>query len=180
MKTNVNEKTSLETDWSNDVYAAIRAAGIQQIATVPDGGLVPLLRHCESDPDINVVTLTSEEEGIAFSSGAWLGGHKAAMLMQSSGVGNCINMLSLPQTCRLPMLMLITMRGEWGEFNPWQVPMGQAVRDVLEAMQVRCYRPGVAAEIGEAFAAAAHFVFSTGSSAAVIVSQRIVGAKTFS
>jgi hypothetical protein len=70
--------------------------------------------------------LTTEEEGIALAAGAWLGGQRAVLLMQSSGVGNCINMLSLPVNCRMPFLTLVTMRGEWGEFNPWQVPMGTA------------------------------------------------------
>ncbi len=57
--------------------------------------------------------------------GAWLGGVRGVLLMQSSGVGNCVNLLSLVQECRFPLLMIVTMRGEWGETNPWQVPMGR-------------------------------------------------------
>ena len=68
--------------------------------------------------------------------GAWLAGDKSAVLMQSSGVGNIINMLATIKECRFPLLMLVTMRGDEGEFNPWQVPMGQATRAVLEAMGV--------------------------------------------
>jgi sulfopyruvate decarboxylase alpha subunit len=165
--------------WSQDVHQALGAAGITLVATVPDGGLVPLLRLCEDDPTMDVVTLTTEEEGIALCSGAWLGGLKAIMLMQSSGVGNCINMLSLPNIARIPLLMLITMRGEWGEFNPWQVPMGQATPGVLELMGVTVYRPDNAGEIGETVAAAGRYVFNTGHAAAILVSQRIIGAKTF-
>ena len=81
--------------------------------------------------------LTTEEEGIALAAGAWLGGQRSVLLMQSSGVGNCINMLSLSAICRFPLLMLVTMRGEWAEFNPWQVPMGRATQPALEAMR-RC------------------------------------------
>ena len=74
---------------------------------------------------------------MALAAGAWLGGQRAALLMQSSGVGNCINMLSLTRTCRFPMLMFITMRGEWEEFNPWQVPMGSIVEPVLKLCEAR-------------------------------------------
>ncbi len=68
--------------------------------------------------------------------GAWLGGERGVLLLQSSGVGNCINMLSLPVICHMPLLMIVTMRGDWGEFNPWQIPMGQGTRPSLEAMGV--------------------------------------------
>ena len=67
--------------------------------------------------------------------GAWLGGERGVLLLQSSGVGNCINMLSLPVICHMPLLMLVTMRGDWGEFNPWQIPMGQGTQAALEAMR---------------------------------------------
>jgi sulfopyruvate decarboxylase alpha subunit len=165
--------------WSQDVHREFASAGISLVATVPDGGLVPLLQLCEADDSMQVVTLTTEEEGIALCSGAWLGGLKAIMLMQSSGVGNCINMLSLPNIARIPLLMVITMRGEWGEFNPWQVPMGQATPAVLQQMGVTVYRPDTAVEIGATVAAAGRYVFATGNAAAVLVSQRIIGAKSF-
>jgi sulfopyruvate decarboxylase TPP-binding subunit len=99
--------------------------------------------------------------------------------MQSSGVGNCINALGLPTTFRAPCLMLITMRGQWGEFNPWQVPMGQAVRPVLEAVGVKCFPVDKAEEVGEVFTAAADLAFHGQFSAAVLISQRIIGAKGF-
>jgi sulfopyruvate decarboxylase TPP-binding subunit len=100
-------------------------------------------------------------------------------MIQSSGVGNIINMLSLPESCGIPFLMVVTMRGEEGEFNPWQVPMGQAVPSVLGAMNVKCHRPELAADIGAVFADAARSVFETRSAAAVLVSQHIIGAKEF-
>ena len=77
---------------------------------------------------------------MALAAGAWLGGERAALLMQSSGLGNCVNMLSLARTCRFPLLMLITMRGEWEEFNPWQVPMGSIVDPVLKLCEAEVYR----------------------------------------
>ena len=111
--------------------------------------------------------------------GQWLGGKRSMIAMQSSGVGNCINALGLPAAMRAPCLMLITMRGQWGEFNPWQVQMGMAVRPVLEAVGVKCYAVDKAAEVGETFAAAADLAFNGRLSAAVLVSQRIIGAKGF-
>ena len=117
--------------WSNDVFRAMKARDIVTVCTVPDGGLTKLLDLIEADRKIGLVTLSSEQEGIGIATGCWLGGQRAVVAMQSSGVGNCINALGLPLAYRAPCLMLITMRGQWGEFNPWQVPMGQATKPTL-------------------------------------------------
>jgi sulfopyruvate decarboxylase alpha subunit len=166
-------------DWPQDVFDAMKARGIATVATVPDGGLTRLLKLCEADGDTRIVTLTTEEEGVGVTSGLWLGGRRGMLAMQSSGVGNCINALGYAATLRAPCLMLVTMRGQWGEFNPWQVPMGQAARTVLEAMGVKCFAVDDAAEVGETFAAAADLAFNGGFCAAVLVGQRIIGAKGF-
>ena len=100
--------------------------------------------------------------------------------MQSSGVGNTVNALSLAATCRIPLLTIVSMRGEWGEFVPWQVPMGQGTPGVLEAMDVRLFRVSEAAEVGETVEAAASLAFNTRQSAAVLLSQKLIGAKQFS
>jgi len=165
--------------WATDVFRVLKNQEIRQVATVPDGGLSRILTLCEQDPETSVVTLTTEEEGVALLCGSWLGGRRAVLMMQSSGVGNCINMLSLPLNCRIPCLMFVTMRGEWGEFNPWQVPMGQATPAVLERMGAHVHRPRSADEIAPTLAAASHQVFNTGASAAVLVGQHIVGSKSF-
>ena len=167
------------TGWSKDVFDACRARGIDLIATVPDGGLTPILAAMEADENIDVVTLTNEAEGAALTSGAWLGGRKASLFMQSSGVGNCINMLSLPAMMRTPCLMLVTMRGEWGEFNIWQTPMSKGTRPALEAMGVRVYHCDREADVGPTFAAAADLAFNTGAAVAVLVGQRVIGTKDF-
>jgi sulfopyruvate decarboxylase TPP-binding subunit len=78
-----------------------------------------LIKLFHSDPEMRSVSLTTEEEGVAMLAGAWLGGQRGVLLLQSSGVGNCINMLALNQECRIPLLALVTMRGDWGEYNPW-------------------------------------------------------------
>jgi sulfopyruvate decarboxylase alpha subunit len=157
----------------------MEARDIVTLCTVPDGGLTKLLDLIEADGKISLVTLSSEQEGIGIATGCWLGGQRAVVAMQSSGVGNCINALGLPLAYRAPCLMLITMRGQWGEFNPWQVPMGQAAKPTLEAMDVKCFPVDKADEVGETFAAAADLAFNSRTSAAVLVSQRIVGAKGF-
>ncbi len=171
--------TSTTVDWSADVFREIKARDIKTVCTVPDGGLTRLLNMVEADTGMRLVTLSTEEEGIGVATGQWLGGTRAMIAMQSSGVGNCINALGLPTTFRAPCLMLITMRGQWGEFNPWQVPMGQGTRPSLEAVGVKCFPVDKAEEVGETFAAAADIAFNSRVSAAVLISQRIVGAKGF-
>jgi sulfopyruvate decarboxylase alpha subunit len=166
-------------DWSADVLREMKARDIAMVCSVPDGGLARLLALVEADAGMRLVTLSTEEEGIGIAAGCWLGGGRAMLAMQSSGVGNCINALGLPTALRAPCLMLVTMRGQWGEFNPWQVPMGQAVRPVLEAVGVKCFPVDNAREVGETFAAAADLAFLSRVGAAVLVSQRIVGAKGF-
>ena len=166
--------------WSADVLREIKARDIRTVCTIPDGGLTQLLNMIKADTAHHrLVTLTTEEEGIGIATGCWLGGERAMIAMQSSGVGNCINALGLPAALRAPCLMLITMRGQWGEFNPWQVPMGQGTRPALEAMGVKCFPVDKAAEIGETFAAAADLAFHGRLSAAVVISQRVIGAKGF-
>src|SRR3972149_875831 len=128
------------TDWPDKLFATFKRADIRQVGYVPDAGHSRLIERCRADPDIRDVVLTTEEEGVALAAGAWLGGQRSALLMQSSGVGNCINMLSLSRTCRFPLLMLITMRGEWEEFNPWQQPMGSIVEPVLKLCEAEVYR----------------------------------------
>ncbi len=166
-------------DWSQDVFRELQARDIKTVCTVPDGGLTRLLNLVKDDASRRLVTLTTEEEGIGIVTGCWLGGQRAMIAMQSSGVGNCINALGLPVTLRAPCLMLITMRGQWGEFNPWQVPMGQGTRPVLEAMGVKCFPVDRAEAVSETFAAAADMAFHGRLSAAVLISQRVIGAKGF-
>lgn len=157
----------------------MKARNISLVCTVPDGGLTQLLKLIEADKDMRLVTLTTEEEGIGIATGSWLGGRPAMIAMQSSGVGNCINALGLATAFRAPCLMLVTMRGQWGEFNPWQVSMGQAVKPALEAVGVKCFPVDTAEEIGETFVAAADIAFNGRLSAAVLISQRVIGAKGF-
>ena len=165
--------------WQAAIYAALKQARITQMGYVPDAGHAHLIEAAHADPDMQPVVLTTEEEGIALAAGAWLGGQRAVLLMQSSGVGNCINMFSLPLNCRMPFLTLVTMRGEWGEFNPWQVPMGSATPSVLTAAGVHVRRADHPDEAAEMVAAAAALAFDSAVSVAVLLSQRLIGSKVF-
>ena len=165
--------------WPDAVYEALLAAGVKQVAYVPDAGHRRLIELAHANADLSTVVLTTEEEGIGLLAGAYLGGQNGVLLMQSSGVGNCINALALPAECRIPLLMLVTMRGEWGEFNPWQVAMGQATATVLEAMGVIVLRADDAERIVETVQAGAGLAFDSGRMVAVLIGQRAIGAKVF-
>lgn len=169
--------SSTGADWREDIFAALKAADIRQVGYVPDAGHSRLIEMCRADPDMRAVVLTSEEEGIGLAAGAWLGGQRAALLLQSSGVGNCINLLSLTKSCRFPLTMLVTMRGEWAEFNPWQVPMGTKTQAALELMDVLVYRVEHAADVCDTVTAALDITFNGGPVTAVLLSQRLIGAK---
>lgn len=166
-------------DWAGGVYALFKTHHVNMLSFVPDSGHKRLITLCQDDTHMRVVTLTTEEEGIALAAGAFLGGKRSALLMQSSGVGNCINMLALPRVCHMPLFMLITMRGEWGEFNPWQVPMGQSTPTILEASGVIVHRVDTVEEVGPTVEAALLLAFQSRCRVAVLLSQKLLGAKDF-
>jgi len=167
------------TDWSQQLFQTLKQQGITQVSIVPDAGHASLIRLCESDPGIKLVRLTTEEEGVAQAVGAWLGGDKSVLLMQSSGVGNCINMLSMLTVCQVPLPMFITMRGDWAEFNPWQVPMGRATQGVLEQMGTLVNRADHVDDLVPLAEGTLRIAFNTLRPSALLIGQRLLGAKTF-
>jgi sulfopyruvate decarboxylase alpha subunit len=165
--------------WPDQIHQELSAAGIRFVGYVPDAGHKRLIELCQADKAMRAVVLSTEEEGIGLATGAWLGGERSVLLMQSSGVGNVINVLGMVKECRFPLVTLITMRGEEGEFNPWQVPMGQAVRATLEAMGTVVQRPPSAEEIAPTVNAALRLAYNSYASVAVLIPQRIIGIKSF-
>ena len=163
--------------WSAQVFKTLKDADIAQVSYVPDAGHADLISACLADDHLKTTRLTTEEEGVALALGAWLGGERSVLLMQSSGVGNCINMLSVIQETRSPLLMLVTMRGEWGEFNPWQIPMGQGTAKALEDAGVIVYHVDKADDLTETVYAASQIAFNAYRPAAVLIGQRVVGFK---
>jgi sulfopyruvate decarboxylase alpha subunit len=165
--------------WPEEIHRELAAAGVRIVGYVPDAGHKRLIELCQADRKMRAVVLTTEEEGIGLAAGAWLGGQKSVLLMQSSGVGNIVNVLGMVRECRFPLVTLVTMRGEQGEFNPWQVPMGQAVRPVLEAMGTVVQYVEKADEVAPVANAALRLAFGSYASVAVLISQRLIGIKSF-
>jgi len=165
--------------WPEGIHRELAAAGVRIVGYVPDAGHKRLIELCQADRKMRAVVLTTEEEGIGLAAGAWLGGQKSVLLMQSSGVGNIVNVLGMVRECRFPLVTLVTMRGEQGEFNPWQVPMGQAVRPVLEAMGTVVQYVEKEDQVAPVINAAFRLAFSSYASVAVLISQRLIGIKSF-
>ncbi len=167
------------TGWQNELYDLLRRNNVTQFAYVPDAGHRVLIDRSLADTEVHSVALTTEEEGVALLAGADLGGVRGVLLMQSSGTGNCINLLSLIKGGRFPFLTLISMRGEFGEGNPWQYPMGQAVEPVLAAMGVICLRAEHPEDVVPTVGAALTMAFQGGNAVAVLLTQKLIGAKQF-
>ena len=165
--------------WPDEIHRELAAARVSIVGYVPDAGHKRLIELCQADQSMRAVVLSTEEEGVGLAAGAWLGGQRSVLLMQSSGVGNIINVLGTIRECRFPLLTIVTMRGEEGELNPWQVPMGQATRTVLEAMGTVVHRPAEVEDIAPAVDAALRLAYGGDASVAVLIPQRIIGIKSF-
>jgi sulfopyruvate decarboxylase alpha subunit len=165
--------------WQENIFKSLLALNVRHVAYVPDAGHIELIRYANEDERMNAIPLSTEEEGIAVLAGTWLGGEKGVLLMQSSGVGNCINMLSLVKTCHFPLLVLVTMRGQKGESNPWQIPMGSITGEVLSLAGLdvqKLYKPESA---GKTVLTVGEQVFEGEKAAAILIQQEVVGLKKF-
>jgi sulfopyruvate decarboxylase alpha subunit len=163
--------------WQEAIFKVLKEGGVRQIAYVPDAGHSHAIRAAIADPDIEDIVLTTEEEGVALVCGAWLGGQRAVLLMQSSGVGNCVNMFSLLKAADFPFFTIVTMRGEFAEFNPWQGPMGQATPAVLELMGIQVMRASHPDEVEQIVSAGFDAAFQGGQKVAVLLGQNLIGRK---
>ena len=171
----------MTASWAEPAHQALVRGGVTVVGYVPDGGLKDLIVLLDDDPTVTTVQLTTEEEGVALAAGAWLGGARAALLMQSSGVGNCINMLSLLASCEVPAFHLVTMRGEPGEANPWQVPMGSVAGETMTLMGIDVRRVTSADAVAPAITRACLDTFDQqGPATAVLIDQTVIGHKRFS
>ncbi len=165
--------------WPDAVMEVFQAQKIRQVAYVPDTGLKRLIELVRENSDMRAVPLTTEEEGVALAVGACLGGERTSLLVQSSGAGNCINMLGMLVECRVPLLMLVTMRGTWAEFNPWQIPMAEATAPVLKAIGCVVKNVDDSEQVGAVISAACQMAYNTNRVVAVTMDQRLVGTKEF-
>lgn len=137
--------------WAAGVCRGVHAAGCRDVAYVPDNPLSHVLRIFEDQyRDVRLILATREEEAFGIAAGLYLGGRRPAVLLQSSGLGNSLNALtSLLVPYQIPVLAVVSMRGDEGEWNSAQMPMGRAVRRILESIGVR----HVTVESGDAAAA---------------------------
>ncbi|WP_258911852.1 thiamine pyrophosphate-binding protein [Pseudomonas putida] len=159
-----------EQNWQEDVFRVLKAHDVKH-------GHSAAIRMSYADPDIKAVVLTTEEEGIGYLAGAWLGGERGALLMQSSGVGNCINTLALQNCAGFPLLMVVTRRGDWAEFNAWQNPMGQATEASLNLMKVMTWRADKPEDVAPLLHGAATMAFNGDAATALLLGQRLIGEK---
>ena len=176
---NKKNNAAVENIWEKSLLDLLINHKIKFLPYVPDAGHAGLISLSEKNNLIYPIVLTTEEEGIAFSSGSWLGGEKSVLLMQSSGVGNCINMLSMLVNCNFPFVTLITMRGEFGELNSWQIPMGKATKTCLESMGIAVHRINNKKEILPVIDASLYAAFSSDQQIAILFSQKFIGRKVW-
>lgn len=122
---------------SQVIYEALKESGIRLVSALPETWLVHLIRMAEEDSDMILVRLAKEEEAVGISAGAHLAGTKSAMLMQNHGFLASINgIVSLAHLYRIPLVMLISYRGEFGERDPWQTEGGSVTEHVLRALRI--------------------------------------------
>jgi sulfopyruvate decarboxylase subunit alpha len=119
------------------IYDGLKGCGIRLISALPETWLVHLIRMAEDDPEMTLVRLAKEEEGVGISAGAHLAGVRSAMLMQNHGFLQSINgIVSLARLYRIPLTMLISYRGEFGERDPWQTEGGGVTEPLLNALSI--------------------------------------------
>src|SRR4249920_2958143 len=127
----------VSTSSSKLIYASLKDAGVRIVSALPETWLVHLIRFSEEDPEMTLVRLAKEEEGVGISAGAHLAGVRSAMLMQNHGFLASINgIVSCAQLYHIPLLMLISYRGEFGERDPWQTEGGGVTEDLLRALRI--------------------------------------------
>ena len=169
----------IEESWPADLFNLFVESGVTLFPYVPDAGNKRLIELAAAHNESRAVLLSSEEEGVAICAGADLVGKRGVLCMQSSGVGNCPNFLSFVKGGGFPILMMVSMRGDYGEGNPWQYPMGQAVEPILHTMGVLTYRVERPEDLLPAATAAITASGKGSQSAALILTQRFLGAKAF-
>ena len=165
----------IDPQWAAGVCAGLHAAGSRHVVYVPDTPLSHVLRRLrERYPDVRTTLATREEEAFGIAAGLYLGGARPAVMLQSSGLGNSLNALtSLLVPYKIPALVVISMRGDAGEWNEAQVPMGRAVRAICDAIGM----PHATAESGESTAETVRLVgqtaFGTRIAGACLLPRRV-------
>jgi sulfopyruvate decarboxylase subunit alpha len=161
--------------WAQGVCAGLHRAECRHVVYVPDNPLSHVLRElAASYPDVVTTIATREEEAFGIAAGLYLGGAKPVVMLQSSGLGNSINAItSLLVPYQLPMLVVISMRGDTGEWNAAQVPMGRAVAPILDAVGVPHVTVAAADDAPAVVERAARTAFATRMTRACLLPRRL-------
>ncbi len=166
-------------NWPQIIFDALISWDVSILTYIPDAGNAALVKLAETQNSMQTVLLTTEEEGVGICAGADLVGKRGVLCMQSSGVGNCPNFMSLVKAGRFPIFLIISMRGDYGEQNPWQYPMGSAVKPILDTMGISTFYINDEDDLENTANAALATSFKGGQAAALILTQKFLGAKNF-
>ena len=165
----------VSTTNSRAIYDALKASGIRLLSALPETWLVHLIRMAEDDPEMTLVRLAKEEEGVGISAGAHLAGVKTAMLMQNHGFLASINgIVSCAQLYHIPLLMLISYRGEFGERDPWQTEGGGVTEHVLQALRIPYDRLESQEHVGRRIAKAQTLAHSASKPVALLLCRDLM------
>ena len=119
------------------IFDALKACDVRLFSALPETWLGLLLQRAEDDPDIQLIQVAKEEEAVGIAAGAYFAGEPHILLMQNHGLFGAINgIVSLAQLYRIPLLMLISYRGEMGERDPWQTEGGLATEPLLQSLGI--------------------------------------------
>ena len=164
--------------WAATIVQSLKDSDISLVAYVPDISIHQVTKLMEDDPFFHVVSATREEEAIGIASGSYAVGRNAAVFMQSSGFGNCINAISsLCIPCRIPIPMFINLRGEIGEFNIAQVAMGRATRPILDVLGLQHYTLDSDLKLRERVSGALKLCYSSQQPLALCLTPLLHGGK---
>ncbi len=164
--------------WPKIMVDMLKRYRIQFVNYVPDAMGERLLALIREDKDFDLLPLAREEEGVGTASGQTLAGKRAVLLMPTSGLGNSINALaSLAIPYRLPIPMIIGFRGDLGEFNPAQVPMGQSAKGILDTMRIPWFELTNEEEVAVKTEGFLRICYTTESPAALFISTQLAGWK---
>lgn len=157
------------------IYDALKGAGVRVISALPETWLVHLIRMAEEDLEMTLVRLAKEEEGVGISTGAYLAGVKSAMLMQNHGFLASVNgIVSCAQLYRIPLLMLISARGEFGERDPWQTEGGLVTAHLLDALRIPFDRLDAQADVARRIAKAQTLAYSSSRPVALLLGRDLM------
>jgi sulfopyruvate decarboxylase alpha subunit len=169
--------TAAPGNWSQAVYQALKNQGISVVGFVPDGGMKKVIELCMADTSMRTVALTNESEGPCLMAGAWLGGAKGCLIMQSTGIGNLINNATMSEVCQFPLLVLVSWRSSWAEGNRWQMPMGERCQQYFKMAGFHTQTVEDGEEAGASVEAAIEHAYNTLNGVGVFFSQRVMGVK---